>query len=110
MNEVLENSFVLRLGDTLDVKINLEMDGIVVPFPVYKVLLTRTTENECKADLFALKSDIDTSLYNSIVQGVRDSVNQQLVALAEKKGGFLSAKEMSDYLLKQDFIRELKRK
>ncbi len=110
MTEKLEHSYLLKIGDTLNVDVTLSVDGVNIPFSVYKILLTRTTENECKADLFSKENYTGEPLYSSIVRGVRDSVNKELVSLAEKRGGFLSVKEMSDYLLKQDFIRELKRK
>lgn len=110
MTEKLEHSYTLKMGDILNVDVTLTVDDIVVPFTAYKICLTRTTENDCRADLFAVQNSMDDTMYGSIVRSVRDSVNKELISLAEKRGGFLSAKEMSEYIQKQDFIRELKRK
>jgi hypothetical protein len=95
------NQYKLNVGDVLHIDYNLSINGVSHSLRLSKLMVEEVSGGYCTLR-------VETDLNSTLIETARAAVDEGLIAYAEKKGGFLSAKEMRRYLDKQKFIENLK--
>jgi hypothetical protein len=95
------NQYTLQSGDTLHLDYTIHINGISHSMRLNQIYVEKVDSHSCTIR-------VDSEMNSDVLISVRETINEGLVAYAEKKGGFLTAKEMRHYLDKQKFIEQLK--